>query len=148
MIGILDLRQAHAEFFAEIKPTVALTLTYNTAPISRDRIARDLRNLHAEIECRLYGRRFYKRPPAMRTRFWAVTEMLDLNPHVHMGWALPPAGVETLIYALKDERIWLNFAPRGKYDLQPYGPGWTGYATKCLTNSNQIVMSSDFLPHK
>ena len=139
-----EIRAAHAKFLADqIKPTTALTLVYNDTGISRARIVRDLRDLHADIDRRLYGRRYYKRPPSMRSQFWAVIEMQKDYPHVHVGWQLPKDGDAVLIHALKTERIWLRFAPRGHYDIRDYQPGWEAYSTKHLTDSNEIVMSSE-----
>jgi hypothetical protein len=139
------IREAHAAMLERLASDVALTLVYNDTPISRERIRRDLKSLRNKVDRILLGGRYYKRQPHERSQFWAVVELLDEYPHVHIGWRLPPSyGIDDLAKILAGG-LWLTFAHRGEYNIQEYRYGWAAYATKALTNSHSIVESADFL---
>ena len=55
--------------------TVAVTLRYETIPITIDRIRRDLHSLHFKVDRKIFGRDFHLSPT--RTTYWGVIEMLD-----------------------------------------------------------------------
>ena len=70
--------------------------------------------------------------------------------HVHAGWKVPPP------FEIKDldrllNNFWLRFAFHGSYDVQEYRfrsgseQGRAAYATKFLTETENIIESTKFL---
>jgi hypothetical protein len=127
---------------------LAVTLKYNVGPISIDKIRRDLRDLHAIVDRKNYGRHF--NTSLTRSSYWAVGEMLDIAPHVHCGWRFPSMNdAKTLIKLLNDDGLWeKRYARGGTHDVQLYdrtgyrfGNGFAGYACKFLFTTDHVILS-------
>jgi hypothetical protein len=141
-----EIRKAYADTLeAQAKWQCALTLVYNEWPVSMDRIKQDLRGLHRMVDRQLLGRRFHLRPMHERSQMWAVVEKSDTYAHVHAAWKLPPPHGISELKRMLDGGLWLTFAPNGGYDCQEYKSGWSGYATKSLQDTTDIIDSADFL---
>lgn len=135
---VAELRIGMAQHLEQHGATVAVTLVYNDVGISVDRIRADLRTVHGRLDRRLYGPRYHLRAASQRSRWWAVAEMIADYPHVHVGWTLHGDQVATLS-AMLDAGLWRRCAPGGTWDVQPYRPGWAGYAVKALTTSDHVI---------
>lgn len=149
-----DIRKAYADHLEhQAQWQCALTLSYHESSVSIARIRQDLKSLRNKIDRILLGSRYYKRQPHERSQFWAVIEKrrlasgqsIETDPHVHCGWKMPePHGIEDLRRTLAGG-IWLTFARRGSYDAAEYKSGWSGYATKTLIDSMDIIESAEIL---
>lgn len=140
-----ELRDAHAEVLEGLGfDHFALTLTYNDSGIALDRIRSDLRHLRNHVDRLLIGPNFHRRPWDRRSQFWAVVQLLNDYPHIHLGWRMPdPDRIDFLEDVICS--IWLTFARKGEYDLRDYERGWAGYATRDLTDPSHIILSAEFL---
>jgi hypothetical protein len=128
-------------FLATLPTTLAVTLRYASAPITVDKIRHDLRDIHARVDRKLFGRDFHL--SATRSSYWGVIEALDTNPHVHVGWHFPDdAGAQTLDDLLRDGLWQRRYAPGGTHDVQTHRSGWAGYACKTLRSSDHVILSS------
>jgi hypothetical protein len=130
------------EFLATLPATLAVTLRYASAPITADQIRHDLRDMHAKVDRRLYGRDFHRSPT--RSSYWAVVETLDTNPHAQVGWYFPrDADARTLDDLLRDGLWQRRYAMGGTHDVQPHRSGWAGYACKALRTTDHVILSTE-----
>jgi len=128
-------------FLATLPATLAVTLRYASPPITMDKIRHDLRDLHAKVDRKLYGRDFHRSP--IRSSYWAVVETIDTNPHVHVGWAFPTdADAQTLDNLLQDGLWQHRYATGGTQNVQPHRSGWAEYACKELRDTDSIILST------
>ncbi len=108
------LRDAMVEFLSSMPVTVAVTLRYETIPITIDKIRRDLHDLHFKVDRKIFGRDFHLSPT--RTTYWGVIEMLDTNPHVHLGWHFPDAGDAKVLDEFLSSGLWQRRVCSGRHD--------------------------------
>jgi hypothetical protein len=135
------LRDAMVEFLSSMPMTLAVTLRYETIPITIDKIRRDLHDLHAKVDRKIFGRDFHLSPT--RTTYWGVIEMLDTNPHVHLGWHFPNAGDANVLDEFLSGGLWQRrYAVGGTIDVQQHRSGWAAYCCKALPNSDHVILSS------
>lgn len=147
-------RARWAQWMNDEPAYLAVTLRYASGPVTRDRMQRDIEDLHARVDRALLGRRFNLMPEERRSAYWAIPEQIDGNPHMHVGWHFPGDAARKHQHAnclikLIDQGIWQRvYAPGGTYDVQPYdadryhhGNGWAGYATKALQLCEYIMLS-------
>lgn len=144
MSGMVALRAAQAEFLERQPSQIALTLVYNRHRVLPQRIRSDLRGLHCAVDRRLFGPRFHRRDPRDRSQLWAVVELTESYPHVHCGWQLPPGG-DIVVDNLLADGLWKHFVPGGGFFAVPYYSGWATYAVKCLTQTDQVIESYNFV---
>lgn len=145
------LRGEIATFLNSQRNDLAVTLRYEAnGPMSIDRIRRDLNDLHAVVDRRIYGRKFHLSPD--RSSYWAAIEMIDLNPHVHMGWHFADPSHITVFLQILSVDLWeTRYAKGGTHDVQFYDPdgysgenGWAGYATKSLQVCDHLILPPDY----
>ena len=127
-------------FLSSMPVTVAVTLRYETIPITIDKIRRDLHDLHAKVDRKIFGRDFHL--SATRTTYWGVIEMLDTNPHVHLGWHFPDARDANVLNEFLSGGLWQRrYAVGGTFDVQQHRSGWAAYCCKALPNSDHVILS-------
>lgn len=138
-------RDAMVAFLSSLPVTVAVTLRYETVPITIDKIRRDLHDLHAKVDRKIFGRDFHL--SAIRTTYWGVIEMLNTNPHVHLGWHFPDAGDANVLDEFLSDGLWQRrYAIGGTTDVQHHYSGWAAYSCKALLNSDHVILSSGAMP--
>jgi hypothetical protein len=127
---------------------LALTLRYREGPVSIDHIRRDLHDLHGQVDRKRLGRDYHREPAQRRSRYWAVGETLDSNPHVHAAWYFPDLEHAFVLARLLNDGIWeTRYARGGTHDHRPYnnayagGNGWAGYACKSLQMCDNVILS-------
>jgi len=141
----VDFRDAMVAFLSSMPTTLAVTLRYETIPISIDKIRRDLHDLHAKVDRKIFGRDFHLSPT--RTTYWGVIEMLDTNPHAHLGWHFPDAGDAKVLDEFLSGGLWQRrYAVGGTTDVQQHHSGWAAYSCKALLNSDHVILSSGAMP--
>jgi hypothetical protein len=139
------LRDAMVEFLSSLPTTLAVTLRYETIPITTDKIRRDLHDLHAKVDRKIFGRDFHLSPT--RTTYWGVIEMLDTNPHVHLGWHFPDADDANVLDEFLSGGLWQRrYAVGGTTNVQQHRSGWAAYSCKSLLNSDHVIISSGAMP--
>jgi hypothetical protein len=135
------LRDAMLAFLSSLPVTLAVTLRYQTIPISIDKIRSDLHDLHFKVDRKIFGRNFHRSPT--RTSYWGVIEMLDTNPHVHLGWHFPDADDAIVLDEFLSSGLWQRrYATGGTTDVQEHRPGWAAYSCKALLNTDHVILSS------
>jgi hypothetical protein len=92
------------EFLSSMQVTVAVTLRCETIPITIDKIRRDLHDLPAKVDRKIFGRDFHLSPT--RTTYRGVIEMRDTNPHVHLGWHFPDAVDANVLDEFLSSDLW------------------------------------------
>lgn len=129
-----------------------LTLSWNR-PLALRRARADLRALHARVDERFYGRRFFRRRPADRTLAVFVFEKCDTHMHVHSLWRVPDRSKLLPFHRMfTGERggIWNDVVPSGSYALSIIGDHGTagGYIMKdqhMTSDDSLMVWSDEFL---
>jgi hypothetical protein len=111
------IEQKHAvrEWLTEQTWTHFVTVAFNeqTTDASATRL---LRRFHQRLDTKLFGRRFFKRPPESRTFFIAVPETAS-NLHYHMLFRVPPVVHDRFVTELP--AILKCVAQAASYDIQP-----------------------------
>jgi hypothetical protein len=139
------LREAMVAFLPSMPTTLAVTLRYETIPVTIEKIRRDLHDLHAKVDRKIFGRDFHLSPT--RTTYWGVIEMLDTNAHVHLGWYFPDAGDANVLDEFLSGGLWQRrYAVGGTTDVQQHRSGWAAYSCKSLLNSDHVILSSGATP--
>jgi hypothetical protein len=148
MILSQDFRNAIAATLENPPPDIALSLSYHDLPISLAKITRDLHRLHAMIDRRIIGRDYVAAPASKRSKYWAVIELLTTSPHVHCGWYFPSCDLHRAspMHAMESllmNGAWKKFARNGSWNMQPFQPNWSGYATKVLETMDHVILSDN-----
>jgi len=142
VIARTELREGIAATVAGLPATLALTVRYESGPITMSKLTADLNRLQMRLDRKLFGRDFTKSP--VRSSYWAVAESKDSNPHAHCGWSLPqPYAMRVMQFI---PAIWLDLAKGGTVDVQPLTSQvqWARYAVKAMQDSASLIISPQY----
>lgn len=111
----IERKETIREWLTQQTWTHFVTVAFNeqTTDASATRL---LRRFHQRLDQKLFGRRFFKRPPDARTFFIAVPEQAA-NLHYHMLFRVPPDVHERFTAELP--AIVKSVAKAASYDIQP-----------------------------
>jgi hypothetical protein len=139
-------RDKMAGFLSTLPTTLAVTLRYEIASTTIDKIRRDLRDLHFKVDRKIFGRDFHVSP--IRTSYWGVVEKLDISPHVHLGWHFPEIGDAQVLDDFLSSGLWQRrYAVGGTTNVQSHYSGcWADYCCKSLRDSDHVILSGGALP--
>lgn len=132
-----------ATWLATLPAGLAVTLRYESGPVTIDKLRSDLKVLQGMIDRKLFGRNFYRSP--IRTSYWAIAESMDVNPHAHVGWHVPaPHAWQAM--KLIQSGIWETIARGGTHDIQPLTSPeeWAAYAVKSMTTTDHLILSPNY----
>ena len=111
-------------------PDLFVTFVFNRE-ISIDQAQAKLERFHGELDRRLVGRAFLRRPEK-RSTYIATVEKPEANIHIHALFKMTE--MQKMRFYLVADKIWERFAEAGNLDIQPvsYAEGVADYITKEL----------------
>ncbi|MGB4107665.1 MAG: hypothetical protein WBK55_07695 [Alphaproteobacteria bacterium] len=120
-----------------------MTLVFNR-PETLDSARDKLKKFHANIDRRILGTNWYKKPPEERTFFIAFPEHIQSNLHYHLLTRVNREHIERFEQHAPD--VWETLVKSGSIDIQPF----TGRLDYCLKeqykdqNYRAFIISREF----
>lgn len=153
-IGQVKLKLAMNDWLDSIRPTHAITLSWNR-DVGLNRARDDLRNLMHRVDRTLLGSRFHKIPSEYRTFSIFFFEGQNHNhTHVHSLWRTTEGKWFNFgkMFPAKRGGVWNTVVESGSYDVEGCSfhgrnPEITGYISKQyhrFSDPSLMVLSSEF----
>lgn len=151
-----NYQNAMPQFIEEQGGDLYFTLSFHRGGQHVGTLRRHLQNYFGEVERKLLGHRFYKRPKEMRFRGWFFAEKIDVNAHWHGIVHLPRQYgqflLKRVIVVRWLETQWNKAIPSGNAKIDLVGSqlkGGSRYVTKerrRIDFSDQMVTLEEFWP--
>lgn len=145
-----ELQQGIRSWLKDIPFNFFVTANFN-CDTSEQSVRSALRRWHGQIDRKLLGPKWNKRPDEQRTLFVAFVEHPDNNRHFHMM----VKSTAPIVFEAIAENAWQKIVPAGSMDVQYLvhrldRMKTTNYSTKDVWNPYQMsnfIISTEFSAH-